>query len=237
MKKTFTLLTALCFSIILFAQSKLSISTTGNSDIRVMVDGNKYLANNNVVMLSNLNSGNHSIKIFRLNNDRYRNQGNGRNNNYQLVYSNNLFVKPQYHVDITINRFGKAFIDEQAINGGYNDDEDDDWGVDGNDQYYDRNGRRAMDKTAFQQLKQAIDNEAFDNTKQKMAKQYIATNYFTSAQVKELVLLFSFENSRLEIAKYAYDYTVDKGNYFLVNEAFSFSNSKEALADYIRNRK
>jgi hypothetical protein len=236
MKKTFTLLAALFFSTILFAQSKLSISASGNADIRALVDGVKYTSNGRDIVINNLKNGNHSVKIFRAVNDRNRYNSNNRSNGYQLVYNNNLFVKPQYHVDITINRFGKAFVDEQMISGGYNED-DDDWGVDNNDQYYDRDSRRAMDKTAFQQLKQSIDNEAFENTKLKVAKQFIATNYFTTAQVKELVLLFSFENNRLDIAKYAYDYTIDKGNYFLVNDAFSFSNSKEALMDYIKNRK
>lgn len=236
MKKTSTLFTALFFSAILFAQSKLSISASGNADIRVMVDGIRYTSNGRDIVISNLKNGNHTVKIFRAGNDRNRNNSNNRNNGYQLVYSNNLFVKPQYHVDITINRFGKAFVDEQLISGGYNDD-DDDWGVDNNDQYYDRNSRRAMENNAFQQLKQSIGNESFENTRLKVAKQFIATNYFTTAQVKELVLLFSFENSRLDIAKYAYDYTVDKGNYFLINDAFSFSNSKDALMDYIKNRK
>ena len=236
MKKTFTLLTALFFSAILFAQSKLSISASGNADIRVMVDGIRYTSNGRDIVINNLKNGNHTVKIFRAGNDRNRNNSNNRSNGYQLVYSNNLFVKPQYHVDITINRFGKVFVDEQMISGGYNDD-DDDWGVDNNDQYYDRSSRRAMENNAFQQLKQSIGNESFDNTRLKVAKQFIAANYFTTAQVKELVLLFSFENSRLDIAKYAYDYTVDKGNYFLINDAFSFNNSKDALMDYIKNRK
>ncbi|MEP7238182.1 MAG: DUF4476 domain-containing protein [Ferruginibacter sp.] len=237
MKRTFTLLTALCFSVILFAQSKLSISTTGNSDIRVMVDGNKYLANNNVVMVNNLKSGNHSVKIFRLNNERYRNQGNGRNNNYQLVYSNNLFVKAEYHVDITINRFGKAFVDEQMISAGYNDDDDDDWGVDANDQYYDRKSRKVMDKTVFDQFKQTLRNEVFEDARLQMAKQFVGTNYFNTAQVKEMLGLFIFEENKLALAKYAYDYTVDKGNYFLINDAFIFSSNKEELMKYTQNRK
>ncbi|MBK7291378.1 MAG: DUF4476 domain-containing protein [Chitinophagaceae bacterium] len=34
-------------------------------------------------------------------------------------------------------------------------------------------------------------------------------------QVKEMMLLFTFENNRLEIAKLAFSKTVDKNNYFL----------------------
>lgn len=138
--------------------------------------------------------------------------------------------------DNFINRFGKAFVDEQMINGGYYED-DDDWGVDNNGQYYDRSSKRAMDNNTFQQLKQSIANESFENTKLKVAKQFVSTNYFNAAQVKELLGLFSFEDSKLDLAKYAYDYTVDKGSYFVVNDAFSYSSSKESLMDYIRSRK
>lgn len=236
MKKIFTLLTALCLSAILFGQSKLSITNNGNTDLRVMIDGRKYTAGSYPIMINNLQSGNHSVKIFRAGNDRYRNRGNIRNSGYQLVYSSNLFVKQQYHVDITINRFGKAFVDEQMISNGYYEEEDD-WGVDNNDQYYDNYSKRAMDKSSFEQLKRSIANESFENTRLSVAKQYLSVNYFNSAQVKQLVELFSFENNKLEIAKYAYDYTVDKGNYFMVNDAFSFSTSKESLMDYIKNRK
>jgi hypothetical protein len=47
------------------------------------------------------------------------------------------------------------------------------------------------------------------------------------------MLLFTFENNRLDIAKYAYGKTVDKRNYSVVNDAFTF-NSKEKLDQYIR---
>lgn len=236
MKKTFTLLASVFFSTILLAQTKLSISATNNADLRVMVDGMRYTSNGREIVISNLKNGNHTVKIFRAGNDRNRYNNNNRNNGYQLVYSSNVFVKPQYHIDIVINRFGKAFIDEQMISNGYYED-DDDWGVDNNDQYYDRYSRRAMDKASFEQFRQAVKKESFDDTRLKVAKQVISNNYFNAAQVKELASLFSFEDSKLQIAKYAYDYTVDKGNYFVVNDAFSFSSSKEELMNYIQNRK
>jgi len=237
MKKTFTLLAALFFSISLFAQTKLSISAVGNADIRVMVDGMKYTSNGHDIVINNLKNGNHTVKIFRAANDRSRYNNNNRNNGYQLVYSNSVFVKPQYHVDITINRFGKAFVDEQMIGNGYNDDDDDDWGVDGNDQYYDRKSRKVMDKALLDQFKQTLRNEVFEDARLQMAKQFVGTNSFNAAQVKELLGLFIFEENKLALAKYAYDFTADKGNYFIINDAFIFSSSKEELMKYIQNRK
>ena len=234
MKKTFTLLTALCLSVILFGQSKLSITNSGNGDLRVMIDGLKYITSGQEISFGNLKSGNHTVKIFRAANDRSRYGANNRGNNYQLVYSTNIMLKQQYHVDIIINRFGKAFVDEQLINGGYSNN-DEDWGD--NDGYEVGDSKRPMDKNNFLDLKQSIAIESFQDSKLKIAKQFVSVNYFTATQIKELAGLFSFEDDRLNFAKFAYDYTVDKRNYFVVNDVFSYSASKETLMDYIKNRK
>ena len=245
MKKAFTFFAAMAVSLNLsayYGPSKLSISTTGISNIRVMVDGNRIRANNNAVMINNLNEGYHTIRIYQLKTSRGGGLGNGNGgnnmNNYQLVYNSSIFLKPQYHVDIVINRFGKAFTDEQPIGAGYYE-EDDDWG--NNDNWNNNNGsgynNTAMDARVFEQFKQSLRKEIFDDSRQNIAKQTISTNYFTSTQVREILQLFNFENSKLEIAKYAYKYTVDKGSYFLLNDVFAFSTSKDELLRYIQSYK
>ena len=102
------------------------------------------------------------------------------------------------------------------------------------DDVYDDNYSPAMSDMDFSRAKETLRKEWFENTRMTTAKQIIDGNSFTSRQVKELVSLFTFENNKLEIAKYAYGRTVDKENYFIVNDAFSFNNSKEALSKHIR---
>ena len=237
MKKTFTLLAAMTLSVVLYAfpnESRLSISATGNADIRVMVDGSNYRSNYNTVMINNLKSGYHSVKVYRYKNGRGDKPGAGyQNNRYELIYSSNIYVKPQYHLDIFINRFGKAFIDEQFISGRYTE-ETDDWSYDNETGHQ---GNNTMSAGSFEQLKKTLSNESFDNTRLIIARQVITDNYFTVAQVKEMVGLFSFDNSKLNLAKAAYKKTIDKGNYFMINDAFSFSSSKDELIKYIQNNK
>jgi hypothetical protein len=48
------------------------------------------------------------------------------------------------------------------------------------------------------------------------------------------MLLFTFENNRLEVAKYAFCNTVDKQNFYQLNDALTFSSSKDELARFIR---
>jgi hypothetical protein len=111
----------------------------------------------------------------------------------------------------------------------YNDDHKND------DVRYDNN--RAMTSNDFAQAEESLRREWLENSRLTAAKQIIDQNYFTSQQVKEIVLMFTFENNRLDIAKYAYGKTVDKENYFVLNDAFTFSKNKEALKEYIREYK
>lgn len=241
MKQIFTLLIATISSISLYAypdNSRMTISSVTNTKLRVMVDGSRYRLSDNSVTINNLQQGYHNVKVYRLVRANRQGNGYGNNNNYQLVYNANVYVKPQYHVDITINRFGKAFIDEQPVSTGYYDD-DDDWSDDNwNDNNWNNNNNyngMAMNSQSFNSFKQSLSNESFDNTRMNIAKSVINTNYFTTAQVKELLPLFSFEGNKLEIAKYAYKNTLDKSNYFSVADCFTFSTNKDELMRYIQH--
>ena len=90
-----------------------------------------------------------------------------------------------------------------------------------------------MDDASFQSAKQSIANNSFDDTKLSTAKMITNTNYFTCDQVMQICGLFSFEDSKLNFAKYAYKKTVDNNNYFRVNDVFTFDASKQALNDFV----
>lgn len=90
----------------------------------------------------------------------------------------------------------------------------------------------------FSQIVETIKKQSFNNTQITLAKQIIKSKEcFTSGQIKDLVNIFSFESSKLDIAKYAYDYCIDKNNYYVVNDAFDFSSSIDELSKYIQSRK
>lgn len=61
----------------------------------------------------------------------------------------------------------------------------------------------------------------------------IDANCLLSYQVKQIILLFGFEDTRLELAKYASGHTYDPGNYYMLNDAFTFESSIEELNNYI----
>lgn len=88
----------------------------------------------------------------------------------------------------------------------------------------------------FNQLKNSINAKTFEDSKLSTAKQALKNKCLKAEQVKELMLLFTFEESRLDIAKFAYDYTYDQGNYYLINDAFTFEFSIDELNEYLEGR-
>ncbi len=88
----------------------------------------------------------------------------------------------------------------------------------------------------FQSMKSSIASKSFEDTKLQVAKQILNSNCLTSSQVREVMDVFSFESSKLDFAKYAYGYTFDIGNYYKVNDAFTFSSSIDDLNSYIQGR-
>lgn len=93
-----------------------------------------------------------------------------------------------------------------------------------------------MNPVDFNQAKELIRNESFDNSRLALAKQVVSGNGMNAAQITEICKLFSFENNALEFAKYAYQYCTEPNKYYLVNEAFKYDSSKRELNDYINGK-
>ena len=81
----------------------------------------------------------------------------------------------------------------------------------------------------------ALKNESFDETRSSMAKNMVANNKMAAHQIKRLAESFSFDNNKLSFLKYAYDYCIDRQNYYECVDVLSFSSDKEALLRYINN--
>lgn len=85
----------------------------------------------------------------------------------------------------------------------------------------------------FQGAKNSISSKPFESSKIAVAKQVAGSNCLFASQVKEVMTLFSFEGTKIEFAKFAYTHTYDKGNFFIVNDAFDFDSSIHELNKFI----
>jgi len=95
---------------------------------------------------------------------------------------------------------------------------------------------RPMSAGDFANAKKAIEDQGFEENKLQVAKQVLKGNCISSAQVKETIGLFSFEKTKVDYAKFAYDRTTDQNNYYTINDAFSFSSSVTELNEYINSK-
>ena len=220
MKRFFTLIFILSISTAFADRSQLTITSMMNAPVSFMVDNRPYqtTGQDRSVTINQIAAGYHTIRVLRQ-------CGNGWRRGSQLLYEGSINIRRGYDVDVLINRFGKAFTDEQQLNYQDNDHDNNNWN---------HNNQQSMDFNSFNQLKQTLNNEPYDNTRLVIAKQTISMNKFNSQQAKDLVMLFTYESGKLEIAKYLYGNTIDKNNYLVVYDAFTYSSSKEELAKYIQ---
>lgn len=91
-----------------------------------------------------------------------------------------------------------------------------------------------MQDAAFDELIYTIERQSFESTRMQLAKQAIRQHGIISTnQVIALVRLMDFDSSRLELAKFAYQYTADQQNYFRLYNEFSFDSSVRELSQFI----
>ncbi len=247
MKTVFTLLLATLFSASAFAYEggRLTISVAAKRNVTVYVDGRSY--NDEDIVLNNIQPGNHSIQVYRITGRNSGNSGwgrggnNSRNSRGELLYSSNVYIRSSYHVDVVVNRFGKALVDERYINdrnGSWNEDEWDNGGYGNGGGYNNGNGGynngQAMNDYDFNQLTQRLRNSWFGRLG--AARDALTTSYFRTEQVRQLLQLFTAESEKLELAKAGYRNTVDRQNYRTLYDQLSWSSQSE-LDRYIRENR
>lgn len=255
--------------------SFLSITNLSAEDIQFEVDGQQYLNCGPSLNIRGLPPGTHQLVLFSI-----KRTGGMMGMKRMVIFNKPVNVKPQFYLDIIINRFGRVMVDEQSITGNqyqdgqmiwrnpgmlnmpppppgnnqpgiynnnqgnynnppgnynnqqgnYNNNQGNNWQGQGN---Y-NNQPRPMPDNTFNSFIETVRRESFDDSRMAIAKAGIDQNFFTSNQAKALLSVFSFEASKLEIAKYMYGKTIDPKNYFVVYNVFTFSKSKEELAEYVR---
>lgn len=176
MKKTFTLFVLLFSTLSGFAvanESRLSISYLSNSNYSIMVDGRfqANISNGHEDFFRIVQPGYHSIKVYR--------QGIGYYNQ-RLVYQTRIFIRPNLHIDIVVNPFGKALIEERPI--GFTDIYGEECDIPFNGQHS-GGYRQPMNNRDYESLQQTLRNEAFEDTRLQAARVAISRQCISTSQV------------------------------------------------------
>jgi hypothetical protein len=94
----------------------------------------------------------------------------------------------------------------------------------------------SMSASSFASAKSNIESKSFEDTKLTVAKQVTKANCMTAAQIRDVMKLFSFEETKLDYAKFAYDFCYNQGDYYEVNDAFTFESSIEELNTFLESK-
>lgn len=78
-------------------------------------------------------------------------------------------------------------------------------------------------------LNQNLRQRPFDDTRLSTAKQALAQSSLRAEDLQRLLGAFSFETSRVELAKFAYPHVVDQQNFYRVYDAFQFDSSVQEV--------
>lgn len=214
--------------------SQLNLKFFDNSNFTLVFDHQKFHAPSSSFNLNNLTPGNHRVKIFK--------KSYGYNQpHHQMVFNGFIAIPAGTQVFAMIDYYNQLNIVSQtplyaSNNYGYDNCSDDNY-----DGYYNNYNAGycapvapvCMSNQAFNQLMNTISNTTFDSNKLQIANQAISMSGITSSQVLSLMNLLTFESNKLSLAESAYPYTIDKQNYFMVNNGFTFSSSISTLNNYI----
>lgn len=245
MKTISTLFIFLFLSLSVFAMGRnsgsLIVQSNGRGDLKVTVDGKQFTTGDNFVMINDVRAGLHKVKVMRQVNTGLFSKMIKK---FDVVYDGKLMIKSNTQVSLTIDRFGRVNVTEQAkwANGRYGDfDYKKGQGSDFRNRtqygYNDRLYSQVMRNQDFEFVLQSIRKEWFETNMMESARHIISTNYFTAEQVRRLIQVFNMENNRLELAKLAFTKTVDQYNYQQVIEQLMFTTSKAELSWYIQNHR
>ena len=226
--------------------SQLTIEVIGHRpNTLVVVNGQKYNAMNNVVHLNGLQPGNYPVQVLRP--THWGDQG--------VVFKGMIQVPHRSDVTALITRQGmKVNAVPMAHHGGSYWDA----GGNGNGVHHPPNPNGnggfvsmlphqrpviepvvcapayiGMHPDQFAGALRSIELATFDSDQIRVAQQVISRNGPSSAQIAQIMRLLSFESSRLQVAKFGYDFVADPENYYLVNDVFWFSSSIRELDRYI----
>lgn len=230
MKAFVTLLIAIGFCFVSRA-GELFIQVTAPGVYYATVSNQVHYNQNNIFRFFDLESG--YIKIQTV---------NQTNNN--VLYNGSIYIENDERVIAQINTFGSLSIIKKikiSIENWYTTIESDNG--QGTPNHHtnppspwnnpNANNQHDVNNSAFQKFLTVLKNESYDSNRLKTAKSYISKSTFSAEQIAEMSKTFSYDSGRLDFAKVAYNQCVDKNNYFLLRETFSYPSGYSSLLDYI----
>lgn len=93
-----------------------------------------------------------------------------------------------------------------------------------------------LSESKLRELVGIINSKGFDETKQSICKEVVASYEVDGKQLKEIINTLSFESSKIEVAKYAIDQKYKIKDLYYIYDAFGFESSVQEVSDYAKTK-
>lgn len=229
MKRTLLFLSIMLLTVVAKANhntSDLIIRMFNNSPFAVSVDNGPVTAPSGKQVIHNVPAGYRLITVYK----KYK-----PNHVAHVIFSEMVFVPEDVRMKAIINQqHNLRIVDIDPITNQYYPP------VPAN--YSSGNGctgnylplqSSTMCPADFDALLATVNRQNFDDVRSQIALQGIRNAHISSRQVALLMRAFTFESTKLDFAKQAYHYVVDKDKYYIVNNEFIFSSSIDELNKYL----
>jgi hypothetical protein len=93
-----------------------------------------------------------------------------------------------------------------------------------------------MNDDQFQNALRSIESKPFSDEKMEMVTLVTKDKCLTNDQIRAIARQFGFEEQTLEFVKSAYDNATQKDTYYLLEDVFKFSSSKDAFRKFLKEK-
>jgi Domain of unknown function (DUF4476) len=197
----------------------ITVNGNGNKNLQITVDGKDYLPNTNLanenkttIAISDLESGQHTLLVSRIGGS----VGQSKNRSEKISTIFNL--RRRYDMLINVNTNGSLELIEKMKSGSYSN-------------------KPPMSSANFTTLLNNVKYQRTTNGKRSVVTNAFnaPNNYFSSAQVVQLLQQVNGEAYRLELAKLSYRTVTDQDNFSLVANLLYSQASKNELDAFVNN--
>lgn len=247
-------------------RSFLKVRLTDNTPISVAIDRRFYNEENSVITVRNFPSGRHYLRVFRWSEREQRNvliyEGDIRLQ--PGVYSSVIIDKRSGLARINNRRMNRDFNDSYVYDWNRNEhySDRDNWNDDRNyntndDEYFNSTNNNnhnnqvnygnsnsnnnippiCMNTQDFSDLHARVVDRMTDTDKLKLLQSVLKNRFISTEQAKQIIDWMSFESTKLEFAKWAYDNISDKNNYWKLESEFTFESTKSEFNEFLSGKR
>lgn len=267
MQKILLFVFAVLFAIPSYAQrerSLLKIRDENGRMITAEINGRRYEEVSKILTFKDLPARNHNIKVYVVNRDRYGRrarliyEGRLRTRPGRIYY---VTIDDYEGLDIITDCclgdngpwtkgnswYRSRYYDKQSWEKNLQFDPQ-------KEEYYEdlsaddrMAGRRPKDEWSYygnvmtvaryNRLIESMRNASFESERMSIAKMAIDENPVSAKQLTGILKEFSFESSRLRMAKFGYKQVVNPRSAFEINDAFEFASSRREFEKFVSRQK